>query len=92
MIVASEAAEASDGDPATVTCARSASSSARSRVRFQTVTSKPAAARLRAIGAPMIPIPRNAIRLGTSMSATPRGLDPQPLPRAQRTRSLGRQI
>ena len=49
-----------------------------SRVRFQTTTSCSARARLRAIGAPMIPVPRNAIfmslgvprrRLGRSWSS-----------------------
>ena len=51
---------AGDGD------AVSASGSAFSRERFQALTSWPAAARLRAIGAPMIPVPRNATRISSA--------------------------
>ena len=40
--------------------ATSLSAAALARVRFQTTTLKPAAARLRAIGAPMIPVPNTA--------------------------------
>ena len=43
---------------------RGAGPSAFSRVRFQTVTSCPAAARFRAIGPPMIPVPKKAIFTG----------------------------
>jgi hypothetical protein len=39
-----------------------ASTRALSAVRFHTRTWKPAFSKLRAIGAPMIPVPRNAIR------------------------------
>jgi len=39
-----------------------ASGSARAGVRFVTVTSKPALRALRAIGAPMIPVPTKPIR------------------------------
>jgi hypothetical protein len=39
--------------------------SAFSAERFQAVTSWPAAARLRAIGAPMIPVPSTATRIRT---------------------------
>ena len=51
--------------PATVTPC-SASGSAFSRERFQALTSWPAAARLRAIGAPMIPVPRTATRISSA--------------------------
>ena len=51
-------ATASSGEPATWT---PSTASAFSRVRFHTRTSWPAAAVLRAIGAPMIPVPRKAI-------------------------------
>jgi len=53
---------ASSAVPATSTpCC--ASGSARSRLRFHARTSSPAAARLRAMGAPMIPVPRMATRM-----------------------------
>ena len=44
--------------------------SAFSGVRFQARTSCPAAARLRAIGAPMMPVPRTATRMGLSYPLT----------------------
>ncbi len=53
---------ASAGLSATV-APSSASGSAFSRERFQARTSNPAASKLRAIAAPMIPVPRTAIAL-----------------------------
>src|SRR4051794_33283692 len=66
--------------------------SARVAVRFQTVTSNPAAIRLAAIGSPMIPRPRNATRSGFAMSATSGGLDSQPVAAPQSTGGLGRRL
>jgi hypothetical protein len=62
-IVMSAAAAASAGVAATSAPCSDANDSARSRVRFQTVTSKPAPRRFAAIGLPMIPSPRNATRI-----------------------------
>ena len=45
---------------------RAPSPSAFSGVRFQALTSCPAAARFRAIGPPMIPVPSTAMRMGAS--------------------------
>src|SRR5262245_13737454 len=61
VTTASALARASAGEPATVTPS-SASGSARAAVRFQALTSSPARRRLRAIGAPMMPVPRTATR------------------------------
>src|SRR5215210_6415087 len=52
-------ATASSGVSATATPS-AVSGSARSRLRFHALTSRPAAARLRAMGAPMMPVPRTA--------------------------------
>src|SRR6185436_20592543 len=63
---------ASWAEPATVTPC-SASGSARSRVRLWARTSRPAPARLRATGAPMMPVPRTAIHMAL---VTQNGADP----------------
>jgi len=60
VIRRSQPVAASRGSPNSSTpCSRSGS--ARSAVRFHTRTAKPARARLRAIGSPMVPVPRSAI-------------------------------
>src|SRR3954452_19191877 len=79
-----------------------ATASAFSRVRFQTVSSKPARATFAAIREPMIPIPRNAMRLigsgirrrlpGRSVPATAGRLYPQPVAGLQGARRLRRQL
>jgi hypothetical protein len=59
---ASTPAAASAGLAATVAPCSAANASARSRVRLKTVRSWPARRRLAAIGAPMMPSPRNPTR------------------------------
>ena len=76
VIVSWAPAAAPAGVAATRASCSAANSSARSRVRFHTVTWKPARTRLAAIGRPMIPSPRNAIRSIAAMSATSGRLDP----------------
>src|SRR5439155_24287322 len=97
VIVAWAPLAASAGVPAAV----AGCSSARSRVRFQTVTSNPARCRFAAIREPMIPSPRNANLLGVrasrilellSMSASSRCLDPQPPARPQDAGRLRRRL
>src|SRR3954451_4532384 len=84
---------ASAGEAAATAPFSSANRSAFSPVRFHTVRSKPALARLAAIGRPMIPSPRNATRsVRSAMSATSRGLDSEPVAGLERARRLRLQL
>src|SRR4051794_8266692 len=69
VITASALLTASAGGPAPSTPSP-ARGSAFSRVRFQAFVSTPAAARLRAIGPPMIPVPSTATLLTTATVAS----------------------
>jgi hypothetical protein len=64
MVTTTSAPEAALDGSSAISMPLSASGSARSRVRFHALTSSPAgAAMLRAIGKPMMPVPRTATRI-----------------------------
>src|SRR3954453_21123914 len=67
-----------------------AHASARSRVRFHTVTGNPARTRFAAMREPMIPSPMKPTR--SANAATSRSLDSQSLPLAQLARGLGGEL